>query len=529
MLEEILARVGGASGRSALFRASHALARTVLLHAPGSKQLAYVPYEAGMRLRTRAVGPAAAARGSWSPALERLLGARWQPLQQLVDLQLVVANAQGRLPLCPPACVRRHVSHLHLRQVGGLTPGDLASWRLHDPQWWPHLQHLTVDRCGLPKEGDTRDGAGGGGQHALLPIPRLTSLTWRDDFEHACMDPSALASLASHATRLDLDLDFVPSQMGTEGRFSEAHQLLQGMPRLTHAHLHHPARDMEVSALLDHPTLQHVALDNLFLTVGDDFSEEDCRWHSLMPPMGHGPTLELLPLRGLQRLTLRQSLGGWTDIPLEEGEEEEEEQQQPQEERYVVVLRELHARGGLELLPCSDAFAWRTWRLPPGAGLFSVEDTRSAAMTCALVRLMLEAGRPAGVQALGLDRVGVLEVGTQQGVAELLQQHGGHVHTLCVTLKDGTSVSEDGVARWLGALPATVTHVRITCRGVSDEQLQTLVRGAGQARGARHSALTLTLLHWGSIHASLRANLLQLAGAGAGLALEVVNCSGGAA
>ncbi len=198
----------------ALFRCgSHALSRAVLLRTPGNKRLS---------------GVNVAGRTPWSPALADLLGTKWQPLDELTDLELRLSAERKyghptALPTQPPApSITRHVSRLHL---SGLDLGarSLAGWRLHDAALWPHLQHLVVLNCRLLPATTP----------PLPAIPQLLTFTWGqggDEGTAMRYGPTALLTLAADARHLCVarpDTECTPGTM-------EAVALMR---RLTHADL----------------------------------------------------------------------------------------------------------------------------------------------------------------------------------------------------------------------------------------------------------------------------------------------------
>ncbi len=316
----------------------------VLLHAPSSGKR--LTHHVKSKDRTR----------HWSQrtaALARLLSAKWQPLPPHLDLELRVepavlaagaAATRPQLPsVPPPSSIAQHVSRLTLSDLS-LTLADLAAWQLHDPARWPHLQHLTVQLCGLPLA------ATAAAAEPLQPIPRLQSFTWQQ--RNKAQGVAALLSLVRNAERAHLALS---PFTGSGDCFVAA---LRCMPRLLHVRLDGPAIDDAARAALQHPTLQHV--EATWLDVDEDLSGQPCRWKTLsLLHSAYLYSLKSLPLAGLERLTIAHGMAQWID----------------DHERCaagVAALQRLHSLGRLVLAPSTDADAddVAVWRLAPGELVF---------------------------------------------------------------------------------------------------------------------------------------------------------------
>ncbi len=287
-----------AAARLALFRACHALARTMLLHGPGTKR------------RTAAIGYRTGE--AWSATLARLLRAKWQPLPPgSVDLELCITSTidlgsaapQPHLPPPPPASLSLHVSHLHLRQCH-LTAPRLAAWRLHDAALWPHLQHLTIEECALPIPPHLEPSP-------LQPIPHLQSLTWQQQ-EHLYRerDVTALLPLVSNAWRLR-----VAGMENTWGAAEKA-ALLTHLPHLTHVELggDGDGDGRLARALLQRPAVRHVVVGSLPSSL--DLTHP--QWAALDVGRVRLTGIASLPLASLERLTVRRLDCGadMTGLPL---------------------------------------------------------------------------------------------------------------------------------------------------------------------------------------------------------------------
>ncbi len=486
------------AARLALFRSCHALARLVLLHAPGS----------GKRVTHHVSGGASSdsdsdssdgsdsdiSNGSdnsigddalqWSPTLAHLLGSKWQPLPPpQLGLELRVESSvelfgtapQPPLPLPPPTSITRHVSRLHLHQLR-LTPPDLAAWQLHGPARWPHLQHLTLHDCQM------RPGAGA---QQLPPIARLLSFAWEPA---QAPDVPAQESLEFHLNRAD-----VPALTW----------LLERLPCLTRLRVDGLVESREaLEALMRHPTLEHVEIGGLPNRLFG-LSQRPCRWKTLT--LWGGASLSNvanLPLAGLERLTITGFVGAWNDTRDAEDNA-----------RGVAALQQLHRGGKLVLAPSAYALVGvlRPWPLQPGEGMFYLGTTASHGLMSELLRLVLEAGR--GVNVLEVDWEAPALPWLRDEAAPLLRQHAGKIHTLCFHVWNRTP--ESWCAGVLGALPACVTHVQVMVEGLSlGVRVRALVRGGVEE--LRHP-LKLTILPWrGAICEELEAELRQLAAGGGG-------------
>ncbi len=252
-----------AAARLALFRACHALARTTLLHAPGSKRhTASIGYHTGQE---------------WSAKLARLLGAKWQPLplgSVDLDLRITFSSAlyptlHSRLPPPPPTSLSHHVSRLHLQRCY-LTVSHLAAWQLHDAALWPHLQHLTIDDCDVPRFLAQEE-------QPLQPIPRLQSFRWElrlqtcgfaGQYASGVIDfSSTLLPLVTNTRRLHVRSWWAEWEV----------ELVTQLQHLTHVDLSdtRPRQPFPVDALLRHPTLEHLVLRHAL--VYRDLSRQPCR------------------------------------------------------------------------------------------------------------------------------------------------------------------------------------------------------------------------------------------------------------
>ncbi len=456
------------AARLALFRACHALARTVLLHGPGTK-------------RRTTEGDA---EQPWSAALAHLLGDKWQPLPPgSVDLELCITSSvdlgsaapQPHLPPPPPASVSQHVAHLHLRQCH-LTVPDLHAWQLHDAALWPHLQHLTIEECVLPQ-------APPGEAQPLPAIPHLDFLTW---LHRATLlsDVTALLPLVSNARRLHV------AGMENAWQVSEEPALPPQLPHLTHVDLDLPSHPPLTEALLRHPTLAHVAVRRL--DARSDLGQLPCRWRTLDVSAASLGSLARLPLGGLERLTVRGAFTGSAAAGL-------------------ALLQRLHAGGRLVLLPWDGRDRPARAQLPSDGRCFRLWLT--AGCTPALLRLVLEAGQ--GVSGLDLDVRSATLPALRDQLAPLLQQHG-RIDTLHVDLT--IDLSPDALcAGLLGALPACVTHVEFPALGddfLKAQHVKALVQG-GLASLAHPVQLTLAGLRDApGVSARLEAQVTRLAAGG---------------
>ncbi len=204
-----------------------------------------------------------------------------------------------RLPSClaPPAALSQQVSSLHLCDLDLNTTRLAEDWQLHDTALWPHLRHLTIDDCGACDPVEQR----------LQPIPRLRSFVWLwNSRSDAAGTLAALLPLAAHAQHLEFDREESEPQLVATA--------LAALPHLTSVEIlprYGPGVDDAVAAaLLEHPALQHVTLDGFWLEA--DHSARPCRWKTLtwlenayLLPRALG----LLPLAGLERLTIRCEMG----------------------------------------------------------------------------------------------------------------------------------------------------------------------------------------------------------------------------
>ncbi len=473
------------AARLALFRCCHALARMVLLHAPSSKRV------------THKVSSISC--GAWSATLARLFRAKWRPLPACLDLELCVESSvqpwatdePPHLPMPPPSAVTQHISHLHFHQVRLGVP-LLAAWQLHDPARWPHLQHLTVTNAVLQLLSPT--------DQPLQPIPGLQSFTMKQ-LVGQCEVVRRLASNATHAR-----LEGTSHVVGLGSRTSVV-DCVTHLQRLTHLRLDGHAGSELLEALLQHPTLEHVAVDSLY--VYEDLSQQPCRWRTLTMAQGLGfREAALLPLAGLERLTIKGSVGRaiYLNEPCVAG---------------VAALQRLHGEGRLALLPATDAYTADLWGLLLGDELFDL--SWAGEFTPALLRLVVEAGQ--GVNTLVFYST-VLPLSVLRGeVVPLPGRQGAGIQTLCVDLSGAPN--DQWCAGLLGALPACITRIQVRVVNTDVRDLAVLVRGG--VEGLR-DPLTLTLLHEGEITAEQEAELRQLAaGSAAGqpqqgslLALEVV-------
>ncbi len=466
------------AARLALFRSCHALARMVLLHPPSSSKRIthHVSSNSGWE---------------WSSTLATLLSAKGQPLPPHLDLELRVESSVERVgesaqhPLPPPpSSITHHVSRLHLHQLT-LTAADLAAWQLHDPTRWPHLQHLTLHDCKVQRSGAAPP---------LPPIPGLQSTS----FPHCGMDPASgiapLLPLAANATQVTL------------GRLSAAPVALSlvvgGLPRLTRLRTDEVVHGAApVQAMLQHPTLEHVEVGGL-QPYGVDLSQQPCRWRTLTLRGGVNlHDLPVLPLAGLERLTVVGIIAAWDGAREAEGSD-----------RGLAALQRLHEGGRLALAPGVSFESLRPWALRPGEGMFDLGSAKRLASP--LLRLVVEAGR--GVNVLGLEWEAAPVPWVRGAIAPLLEQHAGKINTLCFHVFGQTP--ESWCAGVLGALPACITHVKVLVFGDDlGVQMRALVRGG--AASLRHP-LKLTVLpgcvpDWW-LSAELAAELAQLAAGGSG-------------
>ncbi len=313
----------------ALFCCSRVLARTVLLDVSGAKRLTN------------------AKSSTWPPALARLLDD--PQLQPLVDLELRVGSGvhpPPPPPPPPPSPIAQHVARLRLFSLA-FTPASLAAWRLHDATLWPHLEHLTIDKCSFQSSAATQP---------LQPIPRLATFTWEQTpgaQPESMVD--ALLTLAEPATHLRLIRAYLsPTHV--------VRQALARLQRLTHADLDVASLAVDagevevVEALLAHPTPRDVTLANVARDL-PHLSRFPCRWRTLTLSSGACiATLARLPLAGLERLTIR----GY----VERGEDGRGAVAARQ--AGLAALQRLHGQGGLVLLPEPEGAAQnRRWRLQP--------------------------------------------------------------------------------------------------------------------------------------------------------------------
>ncbi len=459
------------AARLALFHSCHALARLVLLHVPSSKR---VTHRASSATRTG---------GQWSPKLERLFNAKWQPLPpRQLDLELRVEkgqNAPQLPPKPPPTSMTHHISHLHLHQLR-ITISHLAAWKLHNAILWPHLQHLTISHCTARKAGVTAP--------PLPPIPRLESFTW---MKRTMQDLDVLLPLASNVTSLHMAVR--PGEPQPPWMLDS----LQHMPRLTHLRLDNAVTSAWLRALLRHPTLEHLAVGSLTYPQ-DDLSKQPCRWKTLaaarLTSLGD---VAKLPVEGLERLTVALMLSRRSAY---EGAGSS-----------VAALQRLHRKGKLVLLPPPGDSLGCWWRRPNGVDVLGLSG--AGASTYALRRLVAEAGQ--GVHAVAFAASALPLPLLREALAPAMQrQPGARVHTLCLHLNG--SVTEQWCAGVLGTLPPCVTHVEVSAEGVEHQRLAALVRGG--AEGLRH-VVHLSVLQRGNMSAEqereLR-HLLAVGGEGAG-------------
>ncbi len=365
------------AARQALFCSSHALARAVLLHAPGAKRLTHV-----------LGGDAGGARRS--ATLAALLGARWQPLP-LHALELcATAHAWARLPAgLLPAAIRKTVAHLHLQQFE-LTAAALSTWRLHNATLWPHLRTLTIRNCSYAcppapnataafdddkndddddeEEEEERDAA----TPPLLPIPQLQALHWRVGYVRSPGEFDMVLRLAADVRQLRLSASAGSGggygggggDGGSAAARNDLH-VLSRLRRLTHVHLEGGAavEPAVLSALLSHPTLRHVTLQTVgaLAVDGDAFARHPpCRWHSLTV-LGGADVVVLgrlaAPLAGLRRLAVRGGLSAWSQtVPS----------RRRQMEAGVALLARLHGERALRVLPEAQEAELCKWQLTHG-------------------------------------------------------------------------------------------------------------------------------------------------------------------
>ncbi len=474
------------AARLALFQSCHALARMVLQHGHGSKELSVEPVRGRKGWRT----------------LARLLGTKWQPV--LGGLQLHVngttddAGECPRLPRCPPAAIAQRVSHLRLSECA-LSAATLATWRLHDTNLWPQLQHLTLTECRWSQP-QRRAGGGGGAQPS---IPRLLSFAWTDttsgaDHSHAA---DALLALAAHATTAHVGLQHRPA------RTTEA--VVRRLQRLTRLHLNGRRDRAVVEALLQHPALRHLALGGPGFPTGD-LSQQPCQWRTLTLLDGAFlGQLEPLPLGSLKHITIHGQLYGYgSSAPA-----------------GLALLRRLHGEGRLVLAPGSHAERMRReWQLPPDAGPFHLHGEPEVLRD--LVALMLGAGQ--GVDTLVFGHSGLPLRCLREEVAPMLQQHAGKVSTLCF----GSIGSREWHRGVLGALPPCIRNVRIAVVGTDFSAwicgpwdcLRALVEGG--VASVRHPLMVTLLCDRQSLPAASDVALRQLLVSGQvqhGLSLEVLS------
>ncbi len=472
--------------RLALFASSPPLARTVLLNTPSDKKLTKLDSSA------------------WPPALTRLLDD--PSLLTLADLEL---NAEGGggpppppPPPVPPPSIAHHVARLHLSSFT-LTPASLAAWRLHDPQLWPHLQHLAILACTLsPSPAPAQP---------LQPIPRLLTFTWEEPERRGGV-PNDLASLAAVlplASRAK-QLRAVCRDRDRSRPWAMAPQALASLPHLTHADLDVSGTPEVVEALLRHRTLEHVTLDCLARPQDQwawrRLSHLPCRWRTLTATRGASmAALSGLPLAHLERLTVCGQLGGAYD---------DEFVGRDSVQAGLAVLQRLHSQGRLALR--KSAAQDQHWRLPPEEGLFALLDLGSQVLP-AVLRLVLEAGQ--GINALLVDAHILLDSGGDLAPLRAQPAHG--VNTLCVHL-----VAHEHFEFWWGDaiphLPKCITHLKADAShfghglhddgpyedGIARQSLEDLVVGSDVNPLTR--PLTLTLLHSGLIGPELEAELMGL-------------------
>ncbi len=470
--------------RVALLGTSHALARLVLQHAPGTKRLTHR-------------GPA-----GWPPVLAHLLGTAWQPL---ADLELHVASC-GTLVPPPPAGISRLVSHLRLE---GCKVDALDAWQLHNASLWPHLQHLAVQYCRLAKPATAA-------MAQLQPIPGLQSLTWEDGLpQHGYGDPptALLLALAANATRLHLHLGY--------GWDAVPVQAMQCLQRLTHVHVH-PGRDQDVLlALLQHPTLEHVTLGDLGSvwprTPTLDLPQQPCRWRTLTCKHGAAgvgiAALGRLPLHNLEQLSIPQGLymGGGGDDSAQQAYA-----------RGVELLQQLHAGGRLRLHPGGTDSQLKAWGVPQGRGMFCLYGTSSH--LAPVLHLVAEAGRGIHAVWLGYDPP------PQEAPAPLVQHARSALDTVAFGLTTCQWVDDAWCAGLLRAAPDCVRRVNVRVQSdPSVERLRSCVQGL--AHHVRRP-LTLTLIEHATITHELEAELREAAERaavgqlGQGLTLEVRRLQG---
>ncbi len=469
--------------RLALFRTSHALARTVLVHAPSGKRLIKL------------------ASGVWPPPLALLLD---DPLlQPLADLDLFVeGGADLELPPPspppPPPSIARHVARLQLFSLT-LTPSSLAAWRLHDPRLWPHLRHLAIAaRTPPPTPAPAQP---------LQPIPRLLTFAWCVTvYDAGDDDPASQAAVLPLAARAR-HLRFLDPHWHDDRTQATPLRALAHLRRLTTANLDVSGSLAVLEALLRHPTLEDVTVSSVPHDL-PDLSQRACRWRTLtVSAWASIASLPHLPLAGLERLTiagcLAPSLGGGASVPAMQA--------------GLALLQRLHSQGKL-VLRASDAQD-QHWRLPPEEGVFALRNLGD--LTPAALRLVLEAGQ--GVTALLVNTFVLLA--REDDLAPLRERPAHGVNTLCVRME-----VHDVLFRWgalLGRLPAPITHLVVDASDFGGDPyvdavmagcLRDLVKGGASAL---RRPVTLTVLLSGLISAELEAELVALtSGAPVGPAVE---------
>ncbi len=349
------------ASRAALFRSCHALARAVFLHLNGGRpaltcSIPHSPdgaYQWSATLDTL-IG------SKWQPL--PLTGG----LQLCVSGSYDKVSALPRTP--PPRSISQLVTHLWL-DVVALSEAALAGWQLHDAGRWPRLDTLGLLSCRSDVKGHARQRAASPDGVVVPPIPNLRRVVVRRaqvraasarhvdcgaswSFSRPSPSPivaqgtakphrwiwDVVLALASEAREVEFEgLTDVRKVSGVRNRLrcaphqSAPHQpcapltcvarlcatavaqvqALHHLPHLTHFSDSNcdgeRQEDSLARALLDHPTLQHVTLDDWRWPLSCNLAQRPCRWRTLMVGRcaAHWRHPIAIPLLGLDMLTVR--------------------------------------------------------------------------------------------------------------------------------------------------------------------------------------------------------------------------------
>ncbi len=233
--------------------------------------------------------------GDWPDHLQSLLLAKWA----VADLALTLA-AGG--PAAVPAPVRPLVTTLRLDAGCALTRADLEAL-----QHFHRLTALDLDPCAF----DATTTSSSTPALAVQPLPQLRSLSVVNRLERGRRNEpvpqqwavDALLGLCACAEHLAVDA------WRTERLMLAA---LAALPRLQRCSVAVTANAAMLRALLAHPALQHVSVPRVSLAPDqEDLRALDCRWRTLALDECDVKDLRKLPLKEVERVTVKHML----DVP----------------------------------------------------------------------------------------------------------------------------------------------------------------------------------------------------------------------